>query len=91
MVFRRYLCIAIIANCLLAVCQPFAHAAEEAAASLAHIKLKGDLDEAPVAADPLFGSSGENFKTKLDRIKKAICVLIAEVLRAGHASSTDAG
>jgi protease-4 len=38
--------------------------------TLAHIKLSGDLDETPVAADP-FGGSGENFKTKIDRIKKA--------------------
>jgi protease-4 len=40
-------------------------------ATVAHIKLSGGLDEAPVADDPLFGASGENFKTKLDRIKKA--------------------
>jgi protease-4 len=38
--------------------------------TLAHIKLSGDLDETPVAADPL-GGSGENFKSKIDRIKKA--------------------
>jgi protease IV len=38
--------------------------------NVAHIKLSGDLDEAPVTPDP-FGSSSENFKTKLDRIKKA--------------------
>lgn len=40
-------------------------------ANLAHIKLKGSLDEAPVADDPLFGVGAENFKNKLDRIKKA--------------------
>jgi protease-4 len=40
-------------------------------ASLAHIKLSGSLDESPPSADPLFGGSSENFKTKLDRIKKA--------------------
>jgi len=39
--------------------------------SLAHIKLSGSLDEAPPSADPLFGGIGENFKTKIDRIKKA--------------------
>ncbi|MBM3994869.1 MAG: signal peptide peptidase SppA [Planctomycetes bacterium] len=39
---------------------------------LAHIRLSGSLDEAPVAADPLFGTSGENFKSKLDRIRKAM-------------------
>jgi protease-4 len=38
---------------------------------LAHIKLTGDLDETPVAIDPLFGAASENFKDKLDRIKKA--------------------
>ncbi len=48
-------------------------AAEEKAASatVAHIKLSGSLSETPVAADPLFGVSPENFKSKLDRIKKA--------------------
>jgi protease-4 len=45
-------------------------AAEQSTASLAHIKLSGSLGESPPAADPLFGG-GENFKTKLDRIKKA--------------------
>src|SRR5213080_2317058 len=46
-------------------------AAEKTTVSVAHIKLAGDLDETPVAADPLFGISPENFKAKLDRIKKA--------------------
>ncbi|MBI1914246.1 MAG: signal peptide peptidase SppA [Planctomycetes bacterium] len=46
-------------------------AAEKSIVSVAHIKLAGDLDETPVAADPLFGISPENFKAKLDRIKKA--------------------
>jgi protease-4 len=40
-------------------------------ATLAHIKLSGSLDEAPVAADPLFGSGAENFRSKLERIRKA--------------------
>jgi protease-4 len=40
-------------------------------ATVAHIKLSGSLDEAPVAADPLFGSGAENFRSKLDRIRKA--------------------
>jgi protease-4 len=48
-----------------------ANAAEKSTVSVAHIKLSGDLDETPVAADPLFGISPENFKAKLDRIKKA--------------------
>jgi len=38
---------------------------------VAHIRLHGELDETPVAADPLFGVSGENFSGTLDRIKKA--------------------
>jgi protease-4 len=38
---------------------------------LAHIRLAGSLDEAPVAPDPLFGASAENFRTKLERIRKA--------------------
>src|SRR5689334_6098227 len=40
-------------------------------ATVAHIKLKGSFEEAPVADDPLFGVGAENFKMKLDRIKKA--------------------
>jgi protease IV len=47
------------------------HAAEKSSASVAHIKLSGGLDESPVANDPLFGATAENFKTKLERIKKA--------------------
>jgi protease-4 len=45
--------------------------AEPKVVRLAHIKLSGSLKEGPVAKDPLFGSSAESFKTKLDRIKKA--------------------
>ena len=40
-------------------------------AVVAHIRLAGDLDETPTAADPLFGDSSESFKTKLDRLAKA--------------------
>ncbi len=52
---------------------PLSLAEEKPAAekTVAHIRLAGDLDEAPVAADPLFGGGGENFKAKLDRIHKA--------------------
>src|SRR3954468_3094499 len=39
-------------------------------AQVAHLRLAGDLDEAPAAHDPLFGGA-ENFKAKLDRILKA--------------------
>ncbi len=44
---------------------------EKPVATLAHIKLHGSLDESPVAEDPLFGTSAENFQNKLDRIHKA--------------------
>jgi protease-4 len=47
------------------------HAANRPIATVAHIKLSGSLDEAPAPSDPLFGASAENFKSKLDRIRKA--------------------
>jgi protease IV len=40
-------------------------------AVVAHIRLAGDLDETPTATDPLFGSTSESLKTKLDRLAKA--------------------
>ncbi len=40
-------------------------------AKVAHIKLSGKIDEAPVPADSLFGPPAENFQTKLNRIRKA--------------------
>jgi protease-4 len=49
---------------------PPLHAAD-GAATVAHIKLSGNLDESPTLPDPLSGSAGENFKSKIDRIKKA--------------------
>src|SRR5262249_22036239 len=42
-----------------------------AAKTVAHIRLAGHLDEAPLPADPLFGALAENFKSKLDRIHEA--------------------
>jgi protease-4 len=42
-----------------------------AAAVVAHIRLAGSLEEAPTPADPLFGGALENFKAKLDRLRKA--------------------
>ena len=45
--------------------------AEPTVADVAHLRLAGDLDEAPVPEDPFFGRSGENFRAKLDRIRKA--------------------
>jgi protease-4 len=44
--------------------------AKKAPPGVAHIKLSGELDEAPVADSP-FGASAENLKSKLDRIRKA--------------------
>src|SRR5438094_978415 len=41
-----------------------------APATVAHIKISGELDETPTA-DALFGAAKENLKAKLDRIKKA--------------------
>src|SRR5262249_20186542 len=59
---------------------------------VAHIRLAGALEETPVAADPLFGGRAENFKTKLERIRKAMndkniegLVLHFDGLRIGHA------
>jgi protease-4 len=46
-------------------------AAEPAAVTVAHIRLAGELDEAPATEDPLFGGGSENLRAKLDRIKKA--------------------
>jgi protease-4 len=46
-------------------------AADEPKAEIAHLKLSGDMEESPGNPEPLFGGGGENFRTKLDRIKKA--------------------
>ncbi len=48
-----------------------AQAADTDVTTLAHIKLSGTLDETPIGDDPLFGAGGENFRSKLERIKKA--------------------
>jgi protease-4 len=45
--------------------------AEEKGASVAHIKLTGSFEEAPATPDPFLARVSENFKVKLDRIKKA--------------------
>jgi len=45
--------------------------AEPTPAGIAHIRIAGDPHETPTAPDPFLGSSSENFKTKLDRIKQA--------------------
>ena len=40
-------------------------------ATIAHVELTGDLDEAPVGESAFGGSADENLKQKLDRIAKA--------------------
>src|SRR5437868_1179508 len=71
MVLRRLLPAAALAALLLAAAPPLPAAGERNTATVAHIKLTGNPKEAPVQADPLFGTGGENFKSKIDRIKKA--------------------
>jgi protease-4 len=74
MVLRRALWAAALAALALTALPPSARAADpetKGLATVAHIKLSGGLDESPVADDPLFGTTAENFKTKLGRIKKA--------------------
>ncbi len=44
---------------------------KSAVPQIAHIRLSGALDEAPVSSDPLFGATSENFRMKLERIRKA--------------------
>ncbi len=59
-------------TCTAFVAVPAVRAAEKSAvATVAHIRLHGELDEAPVANDPLFALGAENLRMKLDRIKKA--------------------
>jgi protease-4 len=69
MSLRRTAPLAALALLALAASRPAA--AEPAAITVAHIRLTGSLDEAPVAEDPLFGRGGENLRAKLERIKKA--------------------
>jgi protease-4 len=74
MVLRRAFWLVALAALALTACPPFTRAADpetKGSATVAHIKLSGSLDELPVAEDPLFGTTAENFKTKLERIKKA--------------------
>src|SRR5262249_60409016 len=68
---RRHLLLLSAAIAALFLAAAPVQAAEPATAKVAHIKLKGDLDETPVAVDPLFNLGGENFRDKLERIKKA--------------------
>jgi protease-4 len=70
MLIRRHACWALLAVLGLMAATLPARAAETTV-SLAHIKLSGSMDESPPPSDPLFGGMGENFKAKLERIKKA--------------------
>src|SRR5262245_40166180 len=47
-----------------------ARADNPAETQIAHIRLSGSLEESPVAESP-FGSSQENFRSKIERIRKA--------------------
>ena len=60
-----------VALALVVLVSPLAAADKRPLATVAHIKLSGSLGETHKAADPLFGHTPENFKTKLDRIRKA--------------------
>ncbi len=73
MLSRRFLCLAVVslAAPALAAAPLRAEKPAEKTVTLAQIKLSGSLDEGPAERDPLFGSGGENFKAKLDRIRKA--------------------
>ncbi|HJT79278.1 MAG TPA: signal peptide peptidase SppA [Gemmataceae bacterium] len=71
MLLRRSLAVAALALLAAAAGPRPAPAAERTTVTLAHIRLSGDLSEAPVVSDPLFGTTQENFKSKIDRIKKA--------------------
>ena len=68
---RRFVWLIILTSFLCGAVVIPAQAAERTVVTLAHIKLSGSLDESPVGTDPLLGVAGENFKNKLDRIKKA--------------------
>jgi protease-4 len=43
---------------------------EKKPAVIAHLKLSGSLEEEAPHSDPLLGTIGENFKAKIDRLKK---------------------
>lgn len=38
---------------------------------IAHMRLSGDLDESPSLPDPLFGTGGDNLRSRIERIQKA--------------------
>src|SRR5262245_27031584 len=69
MLVRRFLPVLLLT---LSLAPAAAYAADTAPASIAHIRLSGGLDETPLSDDPLFSRGSENFKSKLDRIAKAL-------------------
>jgi protease-4 len=68
---RFSLIFGIVVGLLVIARGPVVRGADPSTATLAHIRLHGDLDEAPTAEDPIFGTAAENFQSKLDRIRKA--------------------
>ncbi len=70
MLSRRYGCWTLLAVLGVALAALPGQAAERTV-SLGQIKLSGSLGESPPPADPLFAGTGDHFKAKLDRIKKA--------------------
>ena len=71
MLQRRFFWAAVLAACVLTANTGSAVAADKPVINVAHIRLSGSLGEEPAATDSLFGAGSENFKHKLDRIKKA--------------------
>lgn len=69
MLVRSFFCATLVSLAL--IFAPTARAAEKALANVAHIKLTGDLSETPVNNELPIGPPKENFKSKLDRIRKA--------------------
>ncbi len=70
---RRFVFLGLLAlACFARTATPlFADMEEKKPPVVAHIRLSGSLDEMPPAADSLFGGSSENFRSKLDRLRKA--------------------
>ncbi len=66
----RLLCTTLVA---LLACPAALFAAEEKKdeKTIAHIRLTGSMNEAAPPAEPLFGGNTENFRARLERIKKA--------------------
>ena len=68
--FRRTLCVTLLALAWNAPVRA-AEEKETPTATVAHIKLSGSFDEEAPGSDPLFGTMTENFRAKIERIKKA--------------------